>query len=279
MPNPPRTSARVNLGLITSPTLDQAGIIDEATTRVAQEQNVPVLYITADEYLQYGKNVPPGVDEQKFRDTPKFSMANAEAYSRFTGVLSNSFLVTGGRNQAVSYFRNNIDKGNPVVILNNSDVNAPAFDEKKGRVENASSFLTTMLTNGVKGLGVETGEYGIPKNQFVQDFDRWLDLESPKSAQKLLNTPDNPNGLVLILDAKDPDAAKKAAAHLNRLGLQTAHVGNLGLTLTVPENGAKTHAQSSESFRGHLAQGSEMELKTACRAENIKKWSCPGNNR
>ena len=187
-----------DLGLVTSPTADK-GSIDAITSTVGQREGAPIGYITADAYLSYvnPENFPEDLDKQQFAKKPKFAFPDAEVYSRATAELSNSFLVTGGRNASVSDFKNAIKSGNRVVLLNNSEVKSPSWDPQKGRVDNASSYLSKMIAGDNDGIPMN-----IPFNQDIAVF--------LKENKELIAK------LVLSVDASDPGAIQEAASHFRR---------------------------------------------------------------
>jgi hypothetical protein len=184
------------VGLVTSPTADK-GSIDAITSTVGQREGAPLGYITADSYLGYVNpdNFPADIDKNKFADQPKIAFPDADIYSRATAELSNSFLVTGGRNASVNDFKNAVSKGNPVVVLTNDDVQSASWDPKKGRVDNASAYLSQMLSGNTEGIPMDN-----PFNQDVQQFIN----DNREAIDKQ----------VILVDAKDPGATGSAARHL-----------------------------------------------------------------
>jgi len=134
-----------DVAFLTSPTADK-GSIDAITTEVAHRENVAVGYVTADSYLQYvnPQNFPETIDKGRLAATPKFSMPDADIYSRATAELSQAILVTGGRNASVNDFMNAIQHGNRAVVLTSSAITSPAWDGKKNRVDNASAYLESL---------------------------------------------------------------------------------------------------------------------------------------
>ena len=203
-----------DMATINSPSLpgkDPMATIDGMTTVISQKYNLPGVYITADQYLEYSKDVPGYVDRQQFEQAPKFSMPDAPAYSRFTALLSDGLAITGGRAQAISDFRNQIDAGHNVVVFVNDAVQAPLWEKRDngGRIGNASAFLAGYLdpTRGDLRAQVPMGEAA------VQEFAAWL---GDRTTTDLVKSRFNPNGQVLFLNANDPDASAKAWEHLKR---------------------------------------------------------------
>lgn len=101
----------VNVGLITSPTADK-GSIDAISSMAAQGKNIPLLYVTANDYVSYinPDNFPDNMDKITYKKMPKFVFPDAAEYSKATAEGSNSLLVTGGRDTTVSDFVNAIKK-------------------------------------------------------------------------------------------------------------------------------------------------------------------------
>ena len=194
-----------------------SGELSDALSLTAQRQNAPILYLTDDASLGVSCQPGPGVDAEALKAAPKFSLPKREDVQSMTGVLTNRLLVTGGGNEVISDFIRSIDLGNPVVLLTDSGNPGPSFDESSGKLLKAPEFLAGMLTTGHESLGLSSdGPYGVPSHPAVYNVGRWLDMEAPKSPAELVKTAENPAGLVLILDAQDPQAAQKAAAHLKR---------------------------------------------------------------
>lgn len=130
---------------------------------------------------------------------PKYILPNGAEYSKATAEASNVFVATGGRNATISDFVNAIKKGNKAVILNNPAVEAPAWGQAKGRVENASKYLLEQLEAFNAGKSLPYPEVG----EFTAEF-------MTKNKAKL-------NELVKIITLESADtknilnAAKKAA--------------------------------------------------------------------
>lgn len=185
-----------DVGFVTSPTADK-GSIDAITSTVGQREGAPIGYVTADSYLGYVNpdNFPADIDKDKFAAQPKIAFPDADVYSQATAELSNSFLVTGGRNASVSDFKNAVLNGNQVVILSNDEVKSASWDPKKSRVDNASSYLSKMLSGDTEGIPMDN-----PFNQDVQKF-----------------VQDNREAIskhVIVVDANDANATSTAAKHL-----------------------------------------------------------------
>lgn len=145
-----------DVGLVTSPTCDK-GSIDAITSTVGQRAHAPLGYITADSYLSYinPDNFPADIDRDEFATQLKIAFPNPEVYSRATAVLSNSFLVTGGRNASINDFMNAVELGNKVIVLLNEDVPAAAWDQTKNRVDNAAEYLFKMVQGSNEGIPLD----------------------------------------------------------------------------------------------------------------------------
>lgn len=185
-----------DLGFVTSPTADK-GSIDAITSTVGQREGAPLGYITADSYLGYvnPENFPADIDKDKFAGQPKIAFPDADTYSRATAELSNGFLVTGGRNASVNDFKNAVLNGNQVVILTNDDIKSPTWDPKKSRVDNASMYLSKMLSGDTEGIPMD--------NPFNQDVQKFV-AENREAISKQ----------VIVVDANDPSSTGTAAKHL-----------------------------------------------------------------
>lgn len=184
------------IGLVTSPTADK-GSIDAITSTVGQRAGAPLGYITADSYLGYVNpdNFPTDIDKNQFSSQPKLAFPDADIYSKATAELSNSFLVTGGRNASINDFKNAVLNGNQVVVLTNDDVKAPSWDPKKNRVDNASAYLSQMMSGDTTGIPMD--------NPFNQETAKFL-AENKEAIAKQ----------VISVDANDAGAIKQAASHL-----------------------------------------------------------------
>lgn len=183
-------------GMVTSPTADP-GSIDAITTEVAQAKDKPVGYITADPYLEYVNpdGLSPGVDKEKYTAEPKFSYPDSAQYSRATAEVSDSILVTGGRNAAVTDYMNGILKGNEAIVLINDENHEPAWDPKKNRVGDASEYIAKMLEGDTEGIPLDD-----PFNAKFQTFVKRHDERIHKQT--------------LLVDQKDKVAAPLAARYL-----------------------------------------------------------------
>ncbi|MFN8607296.1 MAG: hypothetical protein U0931_07180 [Vulcanimicrobiota bacterium] len=245
------------IGLVTSPTADK-GSIDAITSTVGQRAGAPLGYITADSYLGYVNpdNFPQDIDKNQFSAQPKIAFPDADIYSKATAELSNSFLVTGGRNASVNDFKNAVLNGNQVVVLTNDDVKSPSWDPKKNRVDNASAYLSQMMAGNTDGIPMDN-----PFNQEVAKF--LADNKEAISKQ------------VISVDANDAGAIKTAAAHLqggggveapNTRNMDAAALANLKVTPEkVDELNIKflNTAEEAKGFMQDQLGGKSVQLATA----------------
>lgn len=185
---------------VTSPTVDP-GSIDAITTEVSGLNAGKILYVTAQDYVEYinPNNTPHSIDSTIYKKAPKYVLPNPAEYSKATAEASNVFVSTGGRNATVSDFVNAINKGNKAIVFNNPKLEVPAWGEAKGRVENASKYLNDQLKAFMNDKPLPHPLVG----DFTMDF--------------LTQNKDKLNNLVLVV-SPDPDepngvfrAAKEAA--------------------------------------------------------------------
>lgn len=153
---------------VTSPTADK-GSIDAITSEVTGLNKGKIFYTTAQDYVEYinPKNFPETIDTVAYSRLPKHVLPNGAEYSMATAEASNVFVATGGRNATVSDFVNAIKKGNKAVVLNNPTVDAPAWGEARGRVENASKYLLEQLEAFNSGRNLPHPEVGEFTGQFM----------------------------------------------------------------------------------------------------------------
>lgn len=189
-----------NTAFVTSPTADK-GSIDAITSEITGLNKGKIFYTTAQDYVKYinPRNFPETINTVVYSKLPKYVLPNGAEYSKATAEASNVFVATGGRNATVSDFINALKKGNKAVILNNPAVDAPAWGQAKGRVENASKYLLEQLEAFNAGKNLPYPEIG----EFTAEF-------MEKNKTKL-------NELVKIITLEGVDtknilnAAKKAA--------------------------------------------------------------------
>ena len=152
---------------VTSPTADK-GSIDAITSEVTGMSKDKLFYTTAKDYVEYinPSNFPNTIDTKAYSEIPKYVLPNGAEYSKATAEASNVFVATGGRNATVSDFCNAIKKGNKAVVLNNPAIETPAWGTVKGRVEDASKYLTEQLDAFKSGKALPHPEVG----EFTQEF-------------------------------------------------------------------------------------------------------------
>lgn len=134
------------VGLVTSPTAD-AGSVDAITTTIGQRAKVPVLNITAKDYVDYidPSKFPESIDRAAYAAEPKFVFPDGARYSAATAVASNVFIATGGRDVTVGDFVNAIKAGNKVVVVLDQSLGGAQWDDAKGRPNNGAAYLGEML--------------------------------------------------------------------------------------------------------------------------------------
>jgi len=184
------------VSITTSPTADKASI-DAIGTAISQKDKLPLRYITAEDYLGYidKTKFPEGIDIAAYDKATKFYFPTTQEYSAATAQASNSIIVEGGRDAAVSDFINSINKGNRAVI---ADLSAnEAWNPAKNRVDNASRYIIEQLSQYAKDGTLKHQEAG----GFTLDFLK-------QNYEKI-------HGLAKIVDNTDPAAIKQAAEHLH----------------------------------------------------------------
>jgi adenosine deaminase len=154
---------------ITSPTADK-GSIDAITTEVAGFGKGRLFYTTAQDYVEYinPENFPATIDKASYSTVPKFVLPDANSYSAATAQASNAFIATGGRNASVSDYVNAIKNGNKSIILDNTTLDVPAWGEAKGRVENASKYISEQIKAVREGRELPYPEVGEFTREFIE---------------------------------------------------------------------------------------------------------------
>ena len=179
--------------LITSPTATK-GSIDAIATNIAQKHNAPITYLTAEGYVKYinPDEFPTTINTKKFNKIDKYAFQTGAEYSKAGADVSNSLIITGGRDVSVLDFKNAIDANNPVVLLRNNDLGGANFDVNRGRPNNAVAYIEDMIAN-------PTGATNHTKHV---DPQWWID-----NADKL-------NRLVKVIDVDSPTAILDAREFL-----------------------------------------------------------------
>lgn len=187
------TGDKGKTAIITSPTASK-GSIDAIATEVAQANNAPITYLTAERYVKYIKpeEFPSAISTNKFNKAAKYAFGSGEDYSRAGADVSNSLIITGGRNVSVLDFKNAIDANNPVVLLRNNDLGGANFDVGRSSPNNAVAYIEEMIAN-------PTGATNHTKHV---DPQWWID------------NIDKINRLVKIIDIDSPTAIKDTRAFL-----------------------------------------------------------------
>lgn len=180
-----------------------SGGLDSTVAKICQQQGAAQLALTTDAQIsQPGSSIEL---EPYWQATPKYSLPSQKSTVEFGALVSNSQLFTGtGDNDCVDEFIRCVENRKPTVLLVDSQAGQPLFDEKSQQILNPSRFLA----NALNGAGV------LSNNSAKATLDRWLQMYAPMSTTEMLKSPQNPAGLVLILEAHDPHAAQKAAQHL-----------------------------------------------------------------
>lgn len=210
-----------NAGFTTSPTADK-GSIDAITTMLGQEHDIPVVSITAKDYVKYvdPENFPAGIDKAKFAAEPKHVFADAGQYNQATVEASNAFIATGGRDTTCFDFMRAIEAGHPVVLVDDQSMakglgDKAIWDGDKGRVNNGAAFLAEQLDAFKRG-GAMTRD-PVSKDGFTPLDNGWLAQHADKfdSLIKVVSHDGSAAGIAA--------AAKTAAAHLENHNGKFAH--------------------------------------------------------
>ncbi|MBI5518366.1 MAG: hypothetical protein HY909_31635 [Deltaproteobacteria bacterium] len=134
------------LGFVTSPTT-RAGSIDRVTSEVALALGVPLLHVTAREFL--GAARPNALRDPHLRArweaVPRLVLPTREAYSQATAYASDALLVFSGRDASVSDFSFALERGNRAVLAVDAGLGALSRDPSTGRPVDAARFLKEAL--------------------------------------------------------------------------------------------------------------------------------------
>ncbi|MBQ1612911.1 MAG: hypothetical protein II085_05495, partial [Alphaproteobacteria bacterium] len=155
---------------VTSPTTDK-GSIDVITSEVAGLGDGEIFYTTAKEFIDFidSESLPEEVDAQAYSEVPKFILPDAAAYSQATAAASNIFLATGGAVATVNDFVNAVNKGNVAIILDNTDLDKPAWDKAKSTVGNASKYIAEQINAVITGQPLPYPETGDFTRKFIEE--------------------------------------------------------------------------------------------------------------
>lgn len=205
------------VALVTSPTTDP-GSIDLTTTVAAQKTGAHVVYVTADKFVSRidTLQLPSSVDRTAFALARKYVLPDGPSYSAATAKASNSIIVAGGRNNAVSDFVNSIRNGNRAVLVKVEP--HVAWDTVNGKVANASVYISEQIQSVLK-----TGEL------------RWPAVGG-LSREFILNRANVLKGSVRLVDSASSKAGFDAAQHLRPF---PTHATPIGATIT-PVNKNRT---------------------------------------
>lgn len=181
-----------SVGFITSPTVEPATSIDAICSAVSQQEQNPILYVTALDYMQYADDLPEtGLKAETFKSQPKFAFPDAAAYSAATAPFSNAFLTIGGANQAVRDLFHAVEAGRPAVVVDYQTDKMSAWNEQRNRVGNASALLRGVSESVYQG---KPWPEGVPRDGklwdgfTVGDLASWLSSR-PESSVRFV-TPD-----------------------------------------------------------------------------------------
>jgi hypothetical protein len=202
-----------NVGQVSSPTANK-GSIDAMTTINGHLKGVPVLSITAKDYVGYidPNKFPPEMDKAAFADMPKHVFGDKAQYNQATALASTAFLGMGGRDVTVFDFMRAIEKGNPVVLMVDDSMRAAmgdkaVYDAEKKRPNNGSAYLEEQIASFMK-----TGELKYPEVQAdgMGHFGKeWM--EDCKLLLEKLVMVVHTDGLAASMDA----ATTAGASHIN----------------------------------------------------------------
>lgn len=206
-----------NTGFTTSPTADQ-GSVDAITTMLGQQKGVPVLSITAKDYVGYidPNKFPPEMDKAKYTETPKHVLGDKAKYNQATALASTAFIAVGGRDVTVFDFMRAIEKGNPVVLMVDDSMKAAmgdkaVYDADKKRPNNGSAYLEEQIASFLK-----TGDLKHPEVQAdgMGHFGKeWMD-DCKLLLEKLVKVV-HTDGTPASMDAATTEAAKHITSFVN----------------------------------------------------------------
>lgn len=140
-----------DMAIITSPTTDK-GSIDVINTYISQKFNIPILYLTAIDFVSSinPKILSKKIDKDIYINLPKYIFPTIKDYSEATAKISNLLLLLGGRGVAITDFVNAINNNNKVFIINHTDFGPVDFNEKYGIPMNASLYITEQINSFLK---------------------------------------------------------------------------------------------------------------------------------
>lgn len=144
------------------------GSVNTIASEITGPSKGKIFYVTAQDYVKHidSKNSHYSIDMNAYSKLPKYVLPTHLAYIEATAQVSNIFIATGGRNITIDEFCLAIEKGNKAIILNNSMVEAPAWDYENNKVGNASKYLIAQLNAFEAGKPLPYPEVGL----FTKDF-------------------------------------------------------------------------------------------------------------
>ncbi len=121
--------------------------IDGKVHEVSQRTQTPELAITAKEYLGYIEptNLTKDTDQAQFVNAAKFYLDSNQDYRRATALASNGLVVAGGADVAGKIFREQIQLGRPVALVDDGLGYRLNPDIGRLRSENASAWIADKL--------------------------------------------------------------------------------------------------------------------------------------
>lgn len=183
-----------NVGLITSPTASK-GSVDAMTILAAQTNQTGISLVTAEDYVGYIdlSQFPENVNVEAFNNAQKVILPDSASYSEVVSKTANTLLVTGGRNVSVLDFKNALEQGNRIVILDNNSLGGAQYDAVKNRPNNAAAYLIEQIDAINNGEVLPYPECEGLTKEFLEEY---------KGVS---------NENVLIVDINDETAILKAA--------------------------------------------------------------------
>ncbi len=132
------------VGFVTSPTAVK-GSIDAIGSTIAFNQFIPILYLTAAQYLAHinPTNFPKDFDLSEYDHAPKVYFETPKAYSKAAACHAGAKAVVliGGRSTALNDVLNALQAGKKIVLIDNTKVNPPAWNNAEQKIDNATRYL------------------------------------------------------------------------------------------------------------------------------------------
>jgi len=129
--------------LVANPVLKEDGV-DLMTTKVAQQKNVFVTYITSEQDAAQLSldNLPEGVDKAKYAAAPKY--VSKYAWDAKMNV-PNVTLVVGGRKEAVLYAMRALQNKKQVIVVDDPKLGPVNWDAEKNEPGNAAAYIIEQI--------------------------------------------------------------------------------------------------------------------------------------